>query len=177
MQLNDWFQFFFSCNFEQWHNETHKTKTSVWGILMMLKLKLKQAQRKKRKTMKERSEVWDHFTKFTDAKGCLRAKCNYSEKVYYSDPSTNGTSALSKHLKSCKKLPLSGESKQTQSSLHSVGGNECIFKKRHFDQKTSRHKLAAMIIIDELPFRFVEGEGFKDFMNTTQPLFKMPSRL
>ncbi|XP_017233495.1 zinc finger BED domain-containing protein RICESLEEPER 4-like [Daucus carota subsp. sativus] len=130
------------------------------------------SSKKKRKTMEERSEVWDHFTKFTDAKGCLRARCNHSE-----NPSTNGTSALSKHLKSCKKLPLSGESKQTQLSLHSVGGNECILKKWHFDQKTSRHKLAAMIIIDELPFRFVEGEGFKDFMNTTQPLFKMPSRL
>lgn len=33
-----------------------------------------------------------------------------------------------------------------------------------------------MIIIDELPFRFVEGEGFIDFMKSTQPLFKMPSR-
>ena len=105
------------------------------------------SSKKRRKTMKERSEVWDHFTKYTDAEGSLRARCNYCEKVYYSDPSTNGTSALAKHLKSCKKLPLSGESKQTQLSMHSVGGNEGILKKWHFDQKKSRHKLAAMVIL------------------------------
>lgn len=31
-----------------------------------------------------------------------------------------------------------------------------------------------MIIIDELPFRFVDGEEFNNFSQTTQPLFKIP---
>ena len=53
----------------------------------------------------------------------------------------------------------------------SVGGN---LKKWRFDQKASRHKLTSTIIIDELPFRFVEGDCFIDFMRTSQPLFKMP---
>ena len=33
-----------------------------------------------------------------------------------------------------------------------------------------------MIVIDELPFKFVEGKGFKNFVFTTCPRFKFPSR-
>ncbi|WOH12894.1 hypothetical protein DCAR_0832403 [Daucus carota subsp. sativus] len=131
--------------------------------------------KRKRKPMDKRSEVWDHFTKFMDADGSTKAKCNYCSREYFSDSSKNGTSNLRTHLKTCNKLPLSGDSKQTQLTLQSVGGNE-LLKKWRFDQKASRKKLASMIIIDELPFRFVEGEGFRDFMQTTQPLFKIPSR-
>uniref|UniRef100_A0A494G8D9 Uncharacterized protein n=1 Tax=Solanum lycopersicum TaxID=4081 RepID=A0A494G8D9_SOLLC len=33
-----------------------------------------------------------------------------------------------------------------------------------------------MIIVDELPFSFVEKEGFKNFMRVTVPQFHIPSR-
>ena len=33
-----------------------------------------------------------------------------------------------------------------------------------------------MVIVDELPFRFVEGHGFKNFMYASCPRFKIPSR-
>ena len=33
-----------------------------------------------------------------------------------------------------------------------------------------------MIIVDELPFSFVEKEGFKNFMRVTMPQFHIPSR-
>jgi hypothetical protein len=36
--------------------------------------------------------------------------------------------------------------------------------------------ISKMIIVEELPFRFVEGEGFKDFMKTIEPRFSIPSR-
>uniref|UniRef100_A0A3Q7IHG7 Uncharacterized protein n=1 Tax=Solanum lycopersicum TaxID=4081 RepID=A0A3Q7IHG7_SOLLC len=32
-----------------------------------------------------------------------------------------------------------------------------------------------MIIVDELPFSFVEKEGFKNFMRVTMPQFHIPS--
>jgi hypothetical protein len=35
--------------------------------------------------------------------------------------------------------------------------------------------LAKMVIVDELPFKFVEGEGFHDFMKTIESRFKIPS--
>ena len=34
----------------------------------------------KRKAIKGRSEVWDHFTKFKDKNGDPKAKCKYCEK-------------------------------------------------------------------------------------------------
>ena len=48
-----------------------------------------------------------------------------------------------------------------------------------FSVEASRKALAKMIIIDELPFRCVEGYGFKKYVTTLQPklhLKDIPSR-
>ncbi|KAF7815256.1 zinc finger BED domain-containing protein RICESLEEPER 2-like [Senna tora] len=45
-----------------------------------------------------------------------------------------------------------------------------------FDQHECRMTLAQMIIVDELPFRFVENEGFRLYSNKLQPKFVVPSR-
>uniref|UniRef100_A0A3Q7GW15 HAT C-terminal dimerisation domain-containing protein n=1 Tax=Solanum lycopersicum TaxID=4081 RepID=A0A3Q7GW15_SOLLC len=45
-----------------------------------------------------------------------------------------------------------------------------------FEQEVCRRALVEMIILDELPFSFVEKEGFKKFMSKVQPLFHIPSR-
>ena len=36
--------------------------------------------------------------------------------------------------------------------------------------------LAMMIIIDELPFKFVERQGFQEFMEIVEPRFPIPHR-
>ena len=38
-----------------------------------------------------------------------------------------------------------------------------------------RVAIIKMIIMDELPFRFVEGEGFQDFMKIIELRFLIPS--
>ena len=40
----------------------------------------------------------------------------------------------------------------------------------------SREALARMIIVDELPFKFVEHEGFRNYSNVLQPRFIVPTR-
>ena len=45
-----------------------------------------------------------------------------------------------------------------------------------FEQEVCRRALVEMIILDELPFSFVEKEGFKKFMSKVQSLFHIPSR-
>ncbi|KAM3395355.1 hypothetical protein P3S68_004360 [Capsicum galapagoense] len=45
-----------------------------------------------------------------------------------------------------------------------------------FEQEVVRRALVEMIIVDELPFSFVENESFKKFMSKAQPLFRIPSR-
>ncbi|MBA0665947.1 hypothetical protein Goklo_002411, partial [Gossypium klotzschianum] len=45
-----------------------------------------------------------------------------------------------------------------------------------FDQEASRKGLAQIIVIDELPFKFVESEGFRKFMFVACPRFHIPSQ-
>ncbi|CAN1848269.1 Putative AC transposase [Linum perenne] len=45
-----------------------------------------------------------------------------------------------------------------------------------FNQDLVRQAVAAMIMLDELPFRFVEHVGFKRLMEIACPMFDMPSR-
>ena len=46
-----------------------------------------------------------------------------------------------------------------------------------FSIKKIRLALARMIIVDELPFRFVEHESFIYYMNVVDPRFPIPSRV
>ena len=45
-----------------------------------------------------------------------------------------------------------------------------------FNQEAIRNALSHMIIVDELPFKFIEGEKFKNFLSVACPRFKIPSR-
>jgi hypothetical protein len=46
-----------------------------------------------------------------------------------------------------------------------------------FSAQECRKVLAKIIILDELPFRKVDGEDFKMFVKTLQPKFYIPSRV
>ena len=46
-----------------------------------------------------------------------------------------------------------------------------------FNQNDCRDALCRMVVIDELPFRFVGGLGFRSFCAVIQPRFVIPSRM
>jgi hypothetical protein len=48
---------------------------------------------------------------------------------------------------------------------------------RTYSPKRIRLALAKMIILDELPFRFVNKVGFQLFMSEVEPRFTIPSRV
>ena len=48
---------------------------------------------------------------------------------------------------------------------------------RKFSVERFRMALAKMIIVDELPFRFVEHDRFIEFMASVEPRFKVLSRV
>ncbi|XP_070031712.1 zinc finger BED domain-containing protein RICESLEEPER 1-like [Nicotiana tomentosiformis] len=133
---------------------------------------------KKRKVMQPRSDAWNHFEKYDDLSGAKRAKCKYCEKTYAAATKGNGTISMNNHLTKCPKIPRKIENSQTQLSflLASNGPNEGVLTTWKFDQALSRRALAQMIILDELPFSFVEKEGFKKFIGVTIPQFQIPSR-
>jgi hypothetical protein len=45
-----------------------------------------------------------------------------------------------------------------------------------YDYDECRQSLVKMVIIDELPFNFMESKGFRLFSKTLQPKFDIPSR-
>ncbi|KAK8574254.1 hypothetical protein V6N13_097242 [Hibiscus sabdariffa] len=83
-------------------------------------------------------------------------------------------------MKQCKKNPSNFDgTNQGQLILpakgsEGEGGHITTWK---FDQEASRKALAEMIVIGELPFKFVESEGFRRFMSIACPRFRIPSRL
>ena len=47
----------------------------------------------------------------------------------------------------------------------------------NYNEEKIRLALARMIIINELPFKFVEQQGFQEFMEIVEPRFPIPVAL
>ena len=131
---------------------------------------------KRRKT----SSAWDHFTEIPDTK---HATCNYCGSKIGCDPK-KGTGALLRHNERCKMSPENIDRKQKMIQLDekSVVGVDGVVSSYsvpslwNFDHDVCRKALARMIIIDELPFSFVELEGFRYLCKSLNPAFSIPSR-
>jgi len=141
----------------------------------------------KPKTNVQKSIVWEHFTKVDGGDPeDPKSKCNYCSKLFSCHPRRLGTSSMLSHIRnSCKKYPsrfgkldnsqsmLSFDAKKEGQEGDGSVGNLVIAK---YNVQKIREALAKMVIVDELPFRFVEGEGFHYFMKTVESRFKIPSR-
>ncbi|XP_048229561.1 zinc finger BED domain-containing protein RICESLEEPER 2-like [Ricinus communis] len=125
---------------------------------------------------KTRSFVWLHFEKIknSDGKETSRVRCLWCGKNYQGG-SAMGTSGLRKHLRvTCKKFPhkqqlidaeiKKDKSQKTLTFLKSINTESPKIGTWCFDQEVCRKALVEMIIKDELPFRFVEREGFREFI-------------
>jgi BED zinc finger len=137
-------------------------------------------EQRKRKLIRPRSEAWKEFTKFKDQEGHEKARCNFCKKEFFADSSRNGTTNLRAHMTKCKgkeekkQALLSFE--QNSAGLGVNGEKMGTISSWRFDQDAIRQALASMIILDELPFSFVEREGFKKFVAAACPRFHIPSR-
>ncbi|KAH0698379.1 hypothetical protein KY289_015861 [Solanum tuberosum] len=135
-------------------------------------------------TGRETSQIWDHFAKFIAKGGKQRAKCNYCVKHFAAETKTNGTSVLWSHLNDkCLKSPFRFVDKR-QTTLKfvpiKVGGQEngtSFIEKVVYNVEDIRRAIAEFVIIDEQPFKVVEGEGFKKLMAKALPNFELPSRV
>ncbi|KAF7123666.1 hypothetical protein RHSIM_Rhsim12G0090800 [Rhododendron simsii] len=135
--------------------------------------------------MKKRAACWKHFTTITP-KGHPkpRAACNWCGVDYACHSKLNGTKSLTHHLAfQCTKYPLSKKFAGSRQKLLSFqkkehnGETSASLVPVAFSADACKRALARMIIIDELPFSFVEGEGFKDFISVVQPMWNPPRRL
>ncbi|XP_047314009.1 zinc finger BED domain-containing protein RICESLEEPER 3-like [Impatiens glandulifera] len=128
---------------------------------------------KKRKLF---SNVWNDFQK-ENINGKVKAICNHCKKQLIGD-SKNDTKHLWAHLRTCPKLKMKDINQMNQKYLKAEKGEDGITKivNMTFDQDVSRKKLARMIIRHDYPLSIVDHEGFRDFVNSIQPLFTMISR-
>lgn len=136
----------------------------------------------KKKPNKPASIVWDHFTRL---KNCNpnnpRCICNYCGKDYACNSKTCGTNSMLVHLQTqCKKYPFRVVDKKQkvlcfQPTTETRGESNLVAMS--YCKEACQETLSKMVILDELPFGFVEGEGFKHFCLKLQPRFDPPSRV
>jgi len=103
----------------------------------------------------------------------LRAECNYCGKDYACHIIIIGTSNMWSHLKVCKNFPFVVDKKQQilllePNKVEDESGDQSVgtLKAICYDYNECRQTLVKMIIIDELPFNFMEGKGFRLFLGT-----------
>ena len=104
-----------------------------------------------RKKMAPRSKVWAHFSKYNE-NGVEKARCNYCNKKLCVG-TINGTSTLKHHTYAC----LNGPNKMASQTeiVQDESGSLSTWK---YDENASRIALSRVIIVDELPFKFIKGE-------------------
>lgn len=78
------------------------------------------------------------------------------------------------HLKCCK--VYNTDSVQTQIAFKPSKEGDNALGVWRFDAQIGRKALAKMVVPDELSFKFVDGEGFKEFIDVVCPKFHIPSR-
>ncbi|CAO2830618.1 unnamed protein product [Amaranthus hypochondriacus] len=129
---------------------------------------------------KKPSTAWDHFSEIPGDSNY--AKCLYCN-AKISCSAANGTNAMKRHTMRCKKTPFFIDKRQTildfesKTRVNTDGTVETVSvpKLWRFNQDEIRKAIAEMIIIDELPFSFVEREGFSKLCKVAIPDFILVS--
>ncbi|KAI3859107.1 hypothetical protein MKX03_008172, partial [Papaver bracteatum] len=125
---------------------------------------------------KTTSSIWNHFTR----KNVQEADCNYCKKTIKAHIGRNGTSGMWKHFNRCKKNPNKPKPKGQQTltlKTATLGKDEGQLMSTIFSQEKCKRAVVEFIIIDEMSFREVEGEGFRRMMHVLEPRFVVPSRM
>jgi hypothetical protein len=122
-------------------------------------------------TKKFRSKCWKEFVPILDNREVVKGRCKHCDR-FISAKCGSGTSSMLTHLTRCKKRNKALKIMQNLSStLRSPSGAH--LKDWSYDPDKSRSQLMQMIALHEFPFMVVEYDGFRSFMESLNPLFKM----
>jgi len=120
------------------------------------------------------SKVWKEYDPIRVDGLVVAAKCKHCARNICAERK-HGTSSLRKHLKRCierkKTVRVVG---QLNASIMTPDG--VALGTWTFNQAQSRFELMMMIVLHELPFSLVEYVGFRRFVSSLNPNFKMVSR-
>ncbi|XP_075086148.1 zinc finger BED domain-containing protein RICESLEEPER 2-like [Nicotiana tabacum] len=107
------------------------------------------------------SRAWKHF-KPVKVNGVSYGLCKYCDRRY-KNARNCGTKSMLDHIPKCPNRPRDVQNEGD------TGGS-------YFDQDVSRKQLAHAIILHEYPLSIVDHVGFRNFVASLQPMFKMVSR-
>ncbi|KAL1188280.1 putative AC transposase [Cardamine amara subsp. amara] len=127
--------------------------------------------KKPRKQIPPRSKVWKHFTRtVADYNQC---NCHYCGQLFNCDSASVGTSSMRDHISRCSlyKMSLDGNSQKVLAS-----DSSCNITAIKYDPKLFSRSINEMIVLNELPFSFVESEGFRRFCFNVVLVYKHISR-
>ncbi|KAF7130352.1 hypothetical protein RHSIM_Rhsim10G0102100 [Rhododendron simsii] len=134
-------------------------------------------QAPKPKKERYRSPAWDHFNEIKEGGVTKWAECKYCKKQYRAESKKHGVSNLKAHIPACPFYPNRDQQGQQNLSFKPADEGRVDVVTHVFSFDDCKRALAEMVIIDELPFRFVEGIGFRRFCKVMQPKFSpVPSR-
>ncbi|MCL7022640.1 hypothetical protein MKW94_010151 [Papaver nudicaule] len=125
---------------------------------------------------KRTSVSWAEFDEIRNNGKVVSGKCKHCNAIIGAK-SENGTSALTKHLKSCDVFKK--KQKQVNQMYLKVcekGDGSVAAYNFKFNQEVTHDCIARMIILHELPFLFVEYIGFRRLLASLQPNFKLVKR-
>ncbi|KAL5815936.1 hypothetical protein ACOSQ3_024314 [Xanthoceras sorbifolium] len=119
-------------------------------------------------TSKQKAECWEHFTVYYSKEGEKRSRCIETSNInLYLNQKCLAFRAT--QIDSTQKNLV----RQTTMDGYGVTGSVSTYS---FSKEECRRALTEMIIINELPFRFVENRGFWKFCSLLCPTFEVPSR-
>ncbi|GJZ00992.1 zinc finger BED domain-containing protein RICESLEEPER 2 [Tanacetum coccineum] len=109
--------------------------------------------------------------------------CKFCPQVYRADPVKNGTKNMNLHYPKCDFNPMNEESlKQKKLSLtkdmnrDGEGCSSGTLQNWKYDEKAIKKSLIELIVLAELPFKFVQHPAFIKYSKNLQPKYTLPSR-
>ncbi|CAN7127878.1 unnamed protein product [Brassica rapa subsp. narinosa] len=124
-----------------------------------------------KKKQAHRAEVWQHFIQREDNPSI--SNCRYCGQEIGCDTKRSGTSAMKNHNGRCKLYDLY-KSSGNQQVL--AGDSSGVLTAIKYDASLFRRSVNEMIVLNELPFSFVESEGFRRFCHNVLPMYTVHCR-
>ncbi|RID66070.1 hypothetical protein BRARA_D01236, partial [Brassica rapa] len=124
-----------------------------------------------KKKQVHRAEVWQHFIQREDDPSI--ANCRYCGQDIGCDSKKSGTSAMKNHISRCKLHELF----KSSGGQKILGGDSSgVVTAVKYDATLFRRSVNEMIVLNELPFAFVESEGFRRFCKNVLPMYTVHCR-
>lgn len=126
---------------------------------------------KPRKKIAHRAKCWEHFIQREDDPS--QCNCRYCGVEIGCDSKTVGTSPMINHISHCK-LYMADQESMTQTKLTGNSSGPALTVR--YDSALFRRSVNEMIVLSELPFAFVESEGFRRFCHNILPMYTVHCR-